>query len=248
MRVRLLWLAFCLGISLAMPSRAVTPLAELLASVPAPPGDVDVAAGWVRDGKLAAPEVLDFESRLNAQKLALAPSGASASVQTGAAASPDSAAVAAALAGYKAYFASNSAANDPAKALSGRMNWLAQRFGTLKQGISDVERVADLRKQELAAYGALFADWKSKRAPLIQKAHRELAAAGELAVIQSAENRTALQQYGLAMISELETLFGLTRHAVETAAGIAAPVVPAKPGRPPSTLWDLMANPPKKAS
>ncbi|MGQ0697419.1 MAG: hypothetical protein ACT4PZ_04170 [Panacagrimonas sp.] len=249
MRAPSIWLAFCFGLVASLPCRsAVPPLAELLASVPAPPGDVDTATGWVRDRTIAAPAMLDFEARLKAQKVALA-LPAAAAVQTGAATPQDSAAVLAAVEGYKAYFAANSAANNPAQVLGKRMFWLAGRFGTLKRGITDAYRVADLRKQELAAYGALFTDWQSKRAPVIQKAHRELAAAGDLAAVQSGENRAALQQYGLAMIGELETLYGLTRHSVETAAGIAAPPpAPATPGRAPTTLWDLMSNPPKKAS
>lgn len=236
-----------LGLSLSLPAPAAESLTALYAAVPAPPADLTAALGWVRDGRIAATEVQSLETRLANQKSAFAGAAAGTAVHTSAESQPDSPAVMACVAAYQAYLAANPAGNEAAQVLGRRLSSLAQGYAGLKlKASSSPQLMRDIQQRELSSYAALFADWKAKRNSVVEKAQRELQAAGEPAAIKNADNRAAVQQYQGAMITEIEALFGMTRQAVETAAGLAA-AAPA-PGRAPSTLWDLMSNPKKKPS
>ncbi|MGQ0621575.1 MAG: hypothetical protein ACT4QA_16935 [Panacagrimonas sp.] len=230
-----------------MPAHAAESLTALYAAVPAPPGDLATASSWVRDGRIAAAEMLSIEARLLNQKSASGGTSTATAVHTRAEAPQDSPEVLACVAAYKTYLAANLGTNEPAQVLGRRLSSLVQGFARLKLRTSKPDLLQDIRKQELASYGALFADWKVRREPVIDRAQREISAAGEAGSIGNAENRMAVQQYRRAMIIEIEALLGVTRQAVESAAGISAAPAPT-PGRGPSTLWDMMSGPTKNPS
>lgn len=221
------------------PSFAATPLTELYKSTPAPPKDPSTALAWIKDGKVVAPEIVTLESNLQAAE-ATALAEATKAAAGAKSATPDSAAVTAAAAGYRAYIAANEGANSPEAVLGGRVKWLASRFSGLKKRVAGTDRETEVREQELAAYRSLFADWQTQRTPIIGKAQAELAAAGEPATIASPESRAAVQRYRAAMINEVEVLLGLTRFSVERAAGLPSPESSTVESG--NTLWDLMTD------
>lgn len=235
------WPVLVLLLALTAPAGAATSLTELYQSVPPPPADVGSALAWVQGGKVAAPEIVALETHLRAaHATSLAASAQAATpADTGASAST---AIAAAVAGYRGYASTHQGAQSPAAALGKRVQWLAKRFSGLHRRVAGTDRAAEVRTQELAAYRALFGDWQAQRLPLLSQAQRELGAAGDPAAMTSAEDRAAIQRYRAAMLNEVEVLLGLTRYAVERAAGLPA----AEPERiEPSgnTLWDLMSDP-----
>ncbi|TDU26660.1 hypothetical protein DFR24_3689 [Panacagrimonas perspica] len=221
------------------PCAAATPLTELYKSTPAPPKDPATALAWVKDGKVVAPEIVTLESNLQAAQ-ATALAEATKAAAGAPAATPDTAAVSTAAAGYRAYVAANEGANAPEAVLGGRVKWLASRFSGLKKRVAGTDRATEVREQELAAYRSLFADWQTQRTPIVSKAQAELAAAGEPTAIASPESRAAVQRYRAAMINEVEVLLGLTRFSVERAAGLeSADASTVESG---NTLWDLMTD------
>lgn len=215
-------------------------LSGLYAAVPAPPAELDVALGWVENGRIVASELVSIEARVSAQlsKSSLAPA-----TTAGDPAAPDSAAILACVTSYRAYLAANTPVAGPLQALQGRLVSLGQGYAGLKQRTQIPELLLDIRQRELASHAALFADWKSKRQMIVEKAQREIAAAGDPAMIQSPEHRSAVQAYRAAMLLEVRALAGVTRQAVEAAAGIGSTAVSSGAG--PSTLWDLMSTKPK---
>lgn len=226
----------------SLPTRSVaaTPLTELFKNIPAPPQDAATALAWVKDGKVAAPEIVTLESNLQAAH-ATALAEAAKSGPAPAVTASDTAAVGSAADGYRAYAAANAGANSPAALLGGRVKWLASRFSGLKERVAGTDRAGEVREQELAAYRSLFADWQAQRAPIIGRAQAELAAAGEPTAIASPENRAAVQRYRAAMINEIEVLLGLTRFSVERAAGLSS-AEPSSVEPSGNTLWDLMSD------
>lgn len=228
-----------------MPASAATSITALFNAIPPPPADVAAATAWVRDGRVAAPEIVTLEANLQAAHASSLDAAKNAAAST-AGSEADPTAIAGAVSGYQTYIAANSGPNTPAAALGGRVQWLAKRFSGLRKRVQEnPERIAEIREQELAAYRALFRDWQSQRIGLLTKAQAELAAAGDPAAIRSAEQRAAVERYRGAMLNEVEVLLGLTRFSVERAAGLPgaepATVVPSG-----DTLWDLMSDPRKR--
>lgn len=73
---------------------------------------------------------------------------------------------------------------------------------------------------ELKAWAALFAEWKASRTATIAKAERDLAATRYGALSKSGTNRSTLNAYYGAMLSETELLLSISRDAAERAAAI----------------------------
>ena len=224
---------------------AAPPIGDGFASVPAPPADAATAQSWVQNGAVAAPQIVNLEASLQAAHASALADAAAATRASSPAAAADNAAVAAAVEGYRAYAAANSDANSPAAMLGGRVKWLAGRFTGLKKRVAGTDRAAEVRDQELAAYRALFSDWQAQRTSIVIRAQGELAAAGDPAAIASPASRAAVQRYRAAMVNEAEVLLGLTRFAVERAAGLAT-AEPASVEPSANTLWDLMSDPRKR--
>lgn len=222
-----------------------TSAGDAFGSVPPPPADAATAQSWVQNGAVAAPQVVTLEASLRASHASALSQAATAAAASAASAAADSAAVAAAVDGYRAYSAANEGANSPAATLGSRVKWLAGRFASLKKRVAGTDRVAEVREQELAAYRALFSDWQAQRSPIVIRAQGELAAAGDASVIASPTSRAAVLRYRAAMINEAEVLLGLTRFAVERAAGLGA-AEPAAVEPNANTLWDLMSDPRKR--
>lgn len=242
MRSRLLMFVLVLACSPTSQAHGAASLLALYQSVPAPPPDAATAARWVREGEVVDPQILTLEAQLKSERAALATESSGAALPSNVAAA-DGSAVSAAVNGYKAYLAANSDTRAPALLLGGRAKWLAGRFSGLRKRVSDPEDLAEIREQELAAYRALFTDWQNSRRSLVARAESELAAAGApAAVASSPEQRTALARYRAAALGEVEILLGLTRLAVEHAAGLKA-ADPATIPASANTLWDLMSDP-----
>lgn len=232
--------ALCLVLGLAPVAHAAQPpvLTEWFRTVPPPPASAAVAALWVQGGRVAAPEVVQLESTLVSARTA---SLAEASGATDAARDERNAAVQLAVDGYQSYRAASAGSNAPAAVLGGRVQWLAKRFSGLHRRVAGTDRVQEVREQELAAYRALFTDWQGQRAPIVAKAQAELAAAGDPAAIASGADRASVLRYRAAMIEEVEVLLGLTRYAVERAAGLPT-AEPSTVTPSATTLWDLMSD------
>lgn len=245
MRLRLLGisLALVLGSLSAGGASAAVSLSALYQAVPPPPADVATAAGWVREGAVAEPQLLNLEAQLKAERASLAlASGASAKL-TGT--PPEAGALAAAINGYKAYVKAHGGAQSPATLLGSRAKWLAGRFSGLRKRVSNPEDLNEIRTQELAAYCALFSDWQTSRRSVVARAESDLAPIPDPSAIAAPEQRAAVAQYRAAALGEIEVLLGLTRLAVEHAAGLKA----AEPSTVPAganTLWDLMSDPRKR--
>ena len=222
---------------------AATPenLTRLYAAVPPPPTALDTALGWVENGRIVASELVAVETLVDAQ---LGDSSVAPAVTAGDPTAPDGAAVLACVSSYRAYLAANTPVGGPLQALQGRLVSLGQGYAGLKQRTQIPELLLDIHQRELASHAALFADWKSKRQMVVEKAQRELEAAGDPASIRSPEHRSAVQAYRAAMLLEIRALAAVTRQAVEAAAGIGGTTAP--PGAGPSTLWDLMSTKPKQ--
>jgi hypothetical protein len=73
---------------------------------------------------------------------------------------------------------------------------------------------------ELKAWAALFAEWKASRTAVIAKAERDLAATRYGALSKSGTNRSTLNMYYGAMLSEAELLLSITRDATDRAAAV----------------------------
>lgn len=230
-------LCLCLALGAVVCARAAESLSDLLAAVPAPPADLATALGWIREDRLVAPEALAFEARL----AGFAKTQPLPAVTT--ATTTDAAAVAIAVAAYQSYLSANPRGKAPAQVLGERLSSLAQAYTGLKRRTSNPELVQDIREQELAAYRALFEDWKARRAPIVARAELDMQRAGAAEAIQDPAQRTAIAQYRQAMLGEVEALFGVTQQAIEAAAGRLQPSDAAVPRPGPSTLWDLMSNP-----
>lgn len=215
-------------------------LVALYVAVPAPPADLALAEAWVEDGRIVAADLVMVESRITAQ---LAAPGVTVTSAPGAP-EIDEAAVLAGVAAYRDYLAAHPSGGGPLLSLKGRLDSIGQGYAGLKQRTRIPELVRDIRQRELASHAALFADWRSKRKAVVEKAQRRISAVGDLAAIRNPEHRAALQDYRVAMLHEARALAAVTRQAVEAAAGISTAAVPEGTG--PATLWDLMSNRPGK--
>lgn len=234
---------WALALGLCAQAQAAGSLVDLYQAVPPPPGELEIARAGVSAGRLSAPEVLGYEARLRAERApepAAAPSSSTSATR-------QAAAIAQVVASEKAYASAHAGDQSPAAALGARVQWLATRFSGLNRRVAGTEREAEVRGQELSAYGALFQDWRAQRAPLISRAQYELAAVGDPAAIASDPDRAAVQRYRAAMLDEVEVLLGLTRFAIERAAGLPA-AEPAQLKPSANTLWELMSDPRRGAA
>lgn len=232
-----------LGALVAVPCASAAPpaISEWFRTTPPPPASTAIAALWVQDGRVAAAEVVQLEAALKAARSSALADAATATDAKGAGAPGEVPAVKLAVEGYQAYRAANEGATSPASVLGGRVQWLAKRFSGVRKRVEGTDRAPEVREQELSAYRALFTDWQTQRAPIVSKAQAELAAVGDPAAIRSGADRAAVQRYRAAMIEEVEVLLGLTRYAVERAAGLPT-AEPATVTPSANTLWDLMTD------
>lgn len=223
------------------PSQGAELLMDLFASVPEPPVDAAEAMTWVAEGRIVEPRLLDALARIEARKAALRKTAALGTSPS----TPSPGSVQAALLSYRAYTAEVTGGQAPAQALEGRRNWLSNRFDALRlSSPADPQSVAELRRQELAAYTALYADWKPGRLAAIRRADVVLASIENTDAVPRTQDREEIHAYELALISEIEALATLCRHAALTTAGInTVKTDPAETLRPATTLWDLMRNP-----
>lgn len=218
-------------------------LSELYARVPSPPRDVGGALGWMQDGKLVAPDYVQFKQALDAERAAItALAGSYPELLAAPAPDPgEPAEVQGAVLAYNRYLAENADKNAPVAKLGKRTRWLQAAMGGRLGGLMEKMRPCAtpcldaaanaqnqpllaqkerLAQQDIAQWTTLFADWRAGRAAMVDEAQRQIAATGEGTRAQGRAARTALARYRAAMLTEIEALLSVTELAVKRAHAI----------------------------
>lgn len=231
------------ALSLGLSNARAASLSELYARVPAPPGDVGSALGWMQDGKLVAPDYLSFKQAIDTERASIA-TLAGSYPELVAAPAPDPgepAEVQGAVLAYNRYLADNADKNAPVAKLGKRTRWLQAAMGGRLVGLLEkmqpcatpcMDTVANaqnqpliaqrdrLAQQDLEQWNALFADWRGGRVRVVEEAQRQIAATGEGARAQGGAARLAVARYRAAMLTEIEVLLSVTELAVKRAHAI----------------------------
>ena len=209
-------------------------LVELFDQVPAPPADVTTALGWMRDGRIVAPEYTQLKQAIEAERGAIAAlnGGSFPAVSDSAPLAPMSEPpeVQGALRAYGEYLASNSGKQAPAPVLGKRARWLhaamSGRLGAVLGAMkpcpapcTDAQVIAanqpmmparqELAEQDLKQWNTLFLDWQSKRRGVVTSAQAFMKATGDGSHATSAEGRAGLASYRAAMLREVEVALAL---------------------------------------
>lgn len=213
-----------------VPARAQSPL-ELMAQVPQPPEQVQVAVTWWQDGQAVAPELKAIHDVLRRERLARE-TAANASIEAGE--------VEAGLArAYAQYLAENEGKEAPDATLAKRTRWLQSamggRLGKLLGRMQPCGLPCDdagviahnaaleperqhLAGQELQMWRALFTDWKQARLPALRRGQQWLDSAAGSKL--SEQGQGVLAHYRDALYREVELLMSITELAVRRSVAI----------------------------
>lgn len=215
-------------------------LAQLYARVPAPPADVGAALAASQTGQLTTAEyrvVMDALAAERASISALAGGTYPALEAVGALDASEPAEVREAARAYDAYLAAHAGKQEPGAALAKRTRWLQAAMGGRlakvmariqpcaepcadAQTLAAREEKARIAQQDLAQFGALFADWTQGRASLVARADAQIQASGEGAAAQTSAGRVAIARLRAAMLREIEVALSVTELAVKRAWAI----------------------------
>ena len=126
------WVLAASGMLASVSVADAATLAELIATVPAPPKDMATAVSWVRDGQIVEPAYLSFKHQLDAERASVIALNGGTPPLLGSAPSPnipDAPEVQNAIRGYDQYLDAHSGRNDPKTALAKRTRWLQAAMG-----------------------------------------------------------------------------------------------------------------------
>lgn len=227
------------------PSARGASLIELFDQVPAPPDDVGAALGWMRDGRIVAPEYVRLREAIEQERGAIAAlNGGPYPVAPGRAPGPapdEPPEVQGALRAFGDYLAANAGAQAPAPVLGKRARWLhaamSGRLGAVLGAMkpcawpcTDGDALAanepmrpareELAAQDLRQWNTLFRDWQSRRRAAVASAQAFIAATGEGARATSDAGRSGLAAYRAAMLQEVEVALSVTELALRRAHAI----------------------------
>lgn len=220
-------------------------LAELMASVPAPPKDMPTAVSWMSNGQLVEPGIVQLKALIDAERASEIALNGGTPPMIGAAPSaniPESPEVQNAIRGYAAYLADNSGAKEPGAALKKRTRWLQAAMGEpMVKLFAKWTRCAtpctdpainaanapfeaqklDMVDHDLRTWTSLFTDWKNSRTPVVAKSSALIAAAGDGAKAATPDGRAAMAAYRAAILKEVELSLSITELAVRRSDAIA---------------------------
>ncbi|MDB5970935.1 MAG: hypothetical protein JWQ90_3385 [Hydrocarboniphaga sp.] len=226
-------------------------LAELMASVPAPPKDMATTMNWVQNGQIIEPGYLQLKAAIEAERAAEAALNGGTPPLMGTAPSPnipEAPELQAAIRGYDAYLNDNSGTKEPKAALAKRTRWLQAAMGepTLKlfekwkpcpypcqdAAINAANAPFEAQKQEmverdLRTWTSLFTDWKTTRSAIVNRASAQIAAAGDGSKAATPDGKSAMAQYRAAILKEVELTLSITELAVRRTDAIARNAVDA---------------------
>lgn len=245
------WVLAASGMLASVSVADAATLAELIATVPAPPKDMATAVSWVRDGQIVEPAYLSFKQQLDAERASVIALNGGTPPLLGSAPSPnipDAPEVQNAIRGYDQYLDAHSGRNDPKTALAKRTRWLqaamGQSLATLLEKLKpcsypcqDPAIVAanapleakkqDMVEHDLRVWTSLFQDWKATRTPIVTRAAAQIAATGDGSKAATLDGKSALAQYRAAMLKEIELTLSVTELAVRRTDAIARNAVDA---------------------
>ncbi len=226
---------------------------DLFRQVPAPPADEATALRWWKDGKLGGPEIQPFLDQLEKERsVILDLNGGHYPVLEPLSPGDDAPAVVQDIsAGYQKYLARHGEANSAQAQLGKRSRWLQAAMGgrlsvvlkLLKPCAVPCEdadivahnaphqaEVSRLVRQDLVQWGALFADWKQKREPIVLAEQPRLEEADKALPTLNDASKSLLARYRAAMLSEVEALLSITETAVRRTFSIGSGEVDAVTG------------------